>query len=96
MKVQYLRALADQLFSPIQFGQATRPVLTPAGIVLANGVSSHHLDDEIYVEWAHVFSPHLTSALWGSVAIPAKGIQDLPNANSETWRAAGITFKVNY
>ena len=45
--VQYIRALADQLFSPIQFGQATRPVLTPGGIILVNGVSNDHLADEI-------------------------------------------------
>jgi hypothetical protein len=96
VKVQYIRALADQLFSPIQFGQATRPVLTPGGIILVNGVSNDHLADEIYVEWAHVFSPKVTTALWGSVAMPGKGLQDLPNVNSETWFAAGVTLKVKY
>jgi hypothetical protein len=96
VKVQYIRALADQLFSPIQFGQATRPVLTPGGIILVNGVSNDHLADEIYVEWAHVFSPNLTTAFWGSVAMPGKGLQDLPNVNSQTWFAAGVTLKVKY
>ena len=96
LKVQYLRALADRLSSPIQFGQATRPVVTPAGIILTNGVANHHLDDEVYVEWAHVFNPHWTTALWGSVAMPGQGIRDLPNVNSATWCAAGITLKVKY
>ena len=96
LKFQYIRALADQLFSPIQFGQATRPVLTPAGIILVNGVADKHLADEIYAEWAHVFSKHVAAALWGSVASPGKGLQQLPGADTVTWFAAGVTLKVTY
>lgn len=96
LKFQYIRAHADQLFSPIQFGQGTRPLVTPDGVVLVNGVANSHLADEIYGEWAHVFSPNLTAAIWGSVAFPGRGLQELPNAEVVSWLAAGITLKVKY
>jgi hypothetical protein len=95
IKLQYVRTFAPELFSPIQFGQATRPVLTEGGLVIVNGVADPHLADEIYGEWVHVFSPNIVGALWGSSARPGAGIRELPGIEPETWLGAGalLTFK---
>lgn len=96
VKVQYVHTRADQLFSPIQFGQVTRTALSEGGLVLVNGVAESHLADELYGEWAHVFTPHITFALWGSWARPADGLRRLPGADTESWSAAGALLTVRY
>lgn len=96
VKFQYIHTRADELFSPTQFGQATRPVLTDGGLVLANGFSDAHLADEIYGEWAHVFTPNITGALFASAAFPGAGIRKLPGIEDETWLGAGALVTVKY
>lgn len=96
VKFQYIHSRADELFSPIQFGQATRPVLTSGGLVLATGVADAHLADEIYGEWAHVFTPNITGALFASAAFPGAGIRKLPGIEDETWLGAGALLTVKY
>jgi hypothetical protein len=96
LKLQYIRTFAPELFSPIQFGQATRPVLTEGGLVLVNGVADPHLADEIYGEWAHVFTPNITGAAFATVAIPGTGIRNLPGIQEETWLGAGVLITVKY
>ena len=96
VKLQYIHTRADELFSPIQFGQATRPVLTDGGLVLVNGVKDAHLADEIYGEWAHVFTPNVTGALFASAAWPGAGIANLPGIEDETWLGVGALVTVKY
>jgi hypothetical protein len=96
LKVQYVHTRANELFSPIQFGQATRAALTSGGLVLVNGVANAHLADEIYAEWAHVFSKNTSFAFWGSAATPGQGLRDLPGVDGQTWLAAGALLTVKY
>lgn len=96
VKLQYIHTRANELFSPIQFGQATRPVLTSGGLVLVNGVSNAHLADEIYAEWAHVFTPNISMAIWGSAAMPGEGLRSLPGVDGTTWLATGALLTVKY
>ncbi|OYW53631.1 MAG: hypothetical protein B7Y80_15125 [Hyphomicrobium sp. 32-62-53] len=96
VKLQYIHTRANELFSPIQFGQATRPVLTSGGLVLVNGVANAHLADEIYAEWAHVFSKNVTMALWGSAAIPGRGIRDLVSDDATSWLGGGALLSIKY
>lgn len=96
VKLQYVHTRADELFSPIQFGQATRPVLTAGGLVLVNGFAYAHLADEIYGEWAHVFTPNITGALFASAAFPGAGIRRLPGVEDESWLGAGASLTVKY
>ena len=96
VKVQYIHTRADELFSPIQFGQATRPILADGGLLLLSGVRDAHLADEIYGEWAHVFTANVTGALFASAAWPGAGISNLPGIKDETWLGAGALITVKY
>lgn len=96
VKIQYIHTRANELFSPIQFGQLTRPVLTSGGLVLVNGVANAHLADEIYAEWAHIFNNNVSVALWGSAAMPGEGIERLPGVDATTWLATGALLSLKY
>lgn len=96
VKVQYVHTRANELFSPIQFGQATRAALSSGGLVIVNGVASAHLADEVYAEWAHVFNKNNSVALWGSAARPGNGLRDLPGVDEATWFAAGALLTMKY
>lgn len=96
VKFQYIHTRANELFSPTQFGQATRPVLTSDGPVLVNGFANAHLADEVYAEWAHVFNNNLSMALWGSAAMPGEGIKRLPGVEATTWLATGVLLSLKY
>lgn len=96
VKLQYIHTRANELFSPIQFGQATRTGLTSGGLVLINGVANAHLADEFYAEWAHVFTKTTSLALYGSAARPGRGLRDLPGVDAATWLAVGTLLTMKY
>lgn len=96
LKFQYIHTRANELFSPVQFGQATRVAFNAGGIVLVNGVANQHLSDEAYAEWAHIFDKNTSLALWMSVARPGQGIRALPGVDAKTWLIAGLLFTLKY
>jgi hypothetical protein len=50
---------ANELFSPIQFGQATRPSLDLGAPGVVTGVSTRHLSDDILFEYTRVLTPNI-------------------------------------
>lgn len=93
LKFQYVITHANELNSPIQFGQAARLDLENGGLVV--GAPAYHLADEIYGEWTHVFTPSITTTIWGSVARPGAGIEDVSDADSnDPWLGAGFILSV--
>jgi hypothetical protein len=96
LKFQYVHTRADELRSPIQFGQAGRAQFDDGGFTVVSGVTKAHLADEIYAEWARVWTPHVTTALWASYAMPGSGLKSLPGARTETWAAAGLLLSVRF
>jgi hypothetical protein len=84
---------ANELNSPIQFGQSARLDLENGGLVV--GAPAYHLATEIYGEWTHVFTPAITGTLWGSVAWPGDGISEIaPGVSNQTWMGAGLIVSV--
>lgn len=93
LKFQYVITHANELNSPIQFGQAARLDLENGGLVV--GAPAYHLADEIYGEWTHVFTPAITATIWGSVASPGAGIKDVSSSDSnDPWLGAGFILSV--
>lgn len=54
---------ANELFSPIQFGQATRPSLDLGVPGVVTGVSTRHLSDDILFEYTLVLTPNIFATL---------------------------------
>ncbi|MFN4142640.1 alginate export family protein [Aestuariivirga sp.] len=93
LKFQYVITNANELNSPIQFGQAARPDLESGGLIV--GAPAHHLADEIYGEWTHLFTPSISATLWGSIAIPGDGIEEVDaSVPAENWLGAGLVLSL--
>lgn len=54
---------ANKLFSPIQFGQATRPSLALGAPGVVTGVSARHLSNDILFEYTRVLTPNIFATL---------------------------------
>lgn len=96
LKFQYVHTRADELRSPIQFGQAGRGQFDNGGFTIVNGVTKPHLADEFYAEWAHVWTPQISTALWTSYAIPGSGLKSLPGVRTENWAALGVLLSLRF
>ncbi len=97
LKLQYIRYLrATSSSAQFSLGKPRALFSTEGGLVLVNGVADPHLADEIYGEWAHVFTPNITGAVFATAAIPGAGIRNLPGIQEETWLGAGVLITVKY
>ena len=88
------RIEADQLRSPIQFGQATRVEGDDVNNPIT-GVTRRHLSDDLYVEYFRVVSPNLYLTSGFSVSVPGAGIRSIVDS-APVWSGAYINLIANY
>jgi hypothetical protein len=95
LKLQLVRALANERGSPIQFGY---PGDSAGGFPgLQFGVDQRHLSDEIYAEWTRLFTPTTSVTLWGSVAFPGDGIDGVtPGGDADAWLSSGLLLSARF
>jgi len=91
----YWHIRADQINSPIQFGQAGRIAVVGGEPALVSGVPDAHLSDDFYLENLRVLSPNwfLTTGL--AVSVPGRGLRELVD-HPETWFGALATLAFQY
>ncbi|WP_330999412.1 alginate export family protein [Sphingomonas sp. IC-56] len=94
--LRYAHIRADKLASPIQFGQATRLISTPSGFNLIAGVTKHHLSDDLFLEYNHIFSQHVFLTAGVSASFPGAGIKASFPGKAPTWTGAFVNVVVNY
>lgn len=90
---RYAHIRANELNSPIQFGQATR--VDVDGNVVA-GVTDAHLADDFFIEYSRILNRNtfLTSGL--SVSFPGAGIDDVIGESADPWTGGFINVVVNF
>jgi len=92
------RISANELLSPIQFGQATRLEFDNGGI--ANpiaGVTRAHLSDDLYLEYSRVVTPNVYLTAGFSVSVPGAGINSIvPSVDAPLWTGGFVNLIVNY
>lgn len=71
------RVLADELRSPIQFGQATRLDLTAGLSSVVSGVTARHLSDDYFIEYNHILNQNNYLNIGAAIARPGQGIKQL-------------------
>lgn len=91
--VRIHRIDADQLRSPIQFGQATRVEGDDVDNPIT-GVTRHHLSDDLYFEYFRVVSPNLFLTTGFSVSNPQAGMKSIV-ADPPIWTGAYINLIAN-
>ncbi|MFK0299640.1 alginate export family protein [Brevundimonas sp. NPDC090276] len=89
------RIEADQLRSPIQFGQATRVTVQNGINSPITGVTRHHLSDDLYVEYFRAISANLYLTTGFSVSVPGAGIKSIVD-DAPVWAGAYVNLIANY
>lgn len=91
----YWHLRADQINSPLQFGQAGRVIVAGGSPELVTGVPNKHLSDDFYFEDFRILSPnwYLTSGI--AVSVPGRGLRELVD-NSATWFGGLISLAFQY
>lgn len=91
----YWHLLADQVNSPLQFGQAGRIAVVGGEPELVSGVPNSHLADDFYVENFRVLSPNWYLTTGVAVSIPGSGLRALID-DPLTWYGALFSLAFQY
>jgi hypothetical protein len=94
--LRYSHIRANELNSPIQFGQGTRLDDIDGTPTPMAGVSNRHLADDIYLEYSRVINPNTFLTAGASVSFPGKGIDSLTKENSPNWLGGFVNVVVNF
>ena len=92
--VRYYHVTANELLSPLQFGQVTR--LDPESLTVISGVTDSRLSDDIYVEYTRALTPtaYLTGGL--GVSFPGEGIQQQRGGVRDVWTGGFVNLVVQF
>lgn len=94
--LRYAHVQANELRSPIQFGQGTR--LDPSSGVpnAVAGVTAYHLSDDFFLEYNRVLNPntYLTAGL--GVSFPGPGLDSVINTKAPIWSGGFVNVVVNF
>lgn len=93
---RYANVSADQLRSPIQFGQGTRPILGPNGVGVVTGVGSHPLSDDILLEYTHVLSANIYLSAGVGHSWIGRGQREAASAPTSDWTGAFANIVFRY
>ena len=92
---RYFHVRANELLSPLQFGQGTR--LDPNGSpTLISGVVDAHLSDDVYFEYTRVVTDNtfLTSGL--GISVPGAGIREQIGGERNVWTGAYVNVVMKF
>jgi Alginate export len=93
LTLRYAHIRANELNSPIQFGQATRVNLD--GNVVA-GVTDPHLADDLFLEYSRIVNRNTYQTAGLSVSGPGTGIDGVIGQPADPWTGAFINVVLNY
>ncbi len=94
--LRYAHISANELNSPIQFGQGTRLDVTDGTPTPVAGVGNHHLADDVYLEYSRIINPNTFLTAGVSVSIPGKGMDSMTKENSPNWFGGFVNVIVNF
>jgi hypothetical protein len=91
--LRYAHIRANQLNSPIQFGQATRVNID--GNVIS-GVTDKHLADDLFLEYSRVINRNVFLTAGLSVSFPGKGIDNVIGESANSWTGGFLNVVFNF
>jgi hypothetical protein len=77
LTIRYAHVRANELGSPIQFGQATRLTLANGVPALVSGVRKAHLSDDFLVEYTRVVSQNVFLTVGAAYSNPGAGLKEI-------------------
>lgn len=91
--LRYAHIRANELNSPVQFGQATR--VNVNGNVVA-GVTDAHLADDLFLEYSRIINRNTFLTAGVSVSFPGAAIDNVVGGNADPWTGGFINVVVNF
>lgn len=93
---RYAHVRADELLSPLQFGQGTRTDFADGSSAVLAGVTDPHLSDDLFIEYLRIASPRLYLGAGLSVSVPGRGIRSVVPGNTPNWIGAYANVVFSY
>lgn len=91
--LRYAHIRANELNSPVQFGQATRVDVN--GNVVA-GVTEAHLADDLFLEYSRILNRNTFLTAGFSVSYPGEAIDDVIGGSADPWTGGFVNVVVNF
>ena len=93
LTLRYSHIRANELNSPVQFGQATRVDIN--GNVVS-GVTDAHLADDLFLEYSRIINRNTFLTAGVSVSFPGAGIDNVVGGDADPWTGGFINVVVNF
>ena len=93
--LRYAHIRANELRSPIQFGQATRFELA-GGDNVVSGVTDPHLADDIFLEYSRILNQNTFLTAGISASRPGRGLNLAAGTTLPVWYGGFVNLVVNY
>ena len=87
---------ANELRSPIQFGQATRLDFSNNLSTVIAGVTTPHLSNDVFVEYTRIITRNIFLTAGFSVSVPGEGITRAAGGTAPTWTGGFINVVTNF
>ena len=94
--LRYAHIRANELNSPIQFGQATRVDTTSGTANVISGVTDAHLSDDLFLEYSRIINRNTYLTAGVSVSIPGTGIENVIVGDVPNWTGGFINVVFNF
>ncbi|QGX97477.1 hypothetical protein EI983_03960 [Roseovarius faecimaris] len=93
LTLRYAHIRANELNSPVQFGQATR-VDVNGNVV--SGVTDKHLSDDLFLEYSRIINRNTFLTTGVSVSFPGAAIDNVTGRSADPWTGGFINVVFNY
>ncbi len=92
---RYFHIRANQLLSPLQFGQGTRLDVNGMPNLIA-GVTDAELAQDIYVEYTRILNPKTFLTVGGGVSWPGAGIIEQRGGQEDIWTGGYVNIVMSF
>lgn len=93
--LRYSHIRANELRSPVQFGQATRFEIA-GGDNIVTGVTDPHLADDVFLEYSRILNRNTYLTAGVSASFPGKGLEQAAQRDLPVWLGAFVNVVINY
>jgi len=96
LTLRYAHLRANELNSPLQFGQATRVETSGGDANLVTGVTDYHLSDDVFLEYNRTINRNTFLTAGISASFPGKGIRDVIGGDAPVWLGGFVNVVVDF
>ncbi len=96
LTLRYSHLRANELNSPLQFGQATRVETSGGTTNLITGVTDADLGDDLFLEYNRTINRNTFLTAGISASFPGKGIRDVIGGDAPVWLGGFVNVVVNF